>query len=360
MKDKKFIFWTSVVTLLPILLGLFLWNRLPDEMPTHWSGSGGPDGWSTKGFAVYGLPCLMLVFHWVMIGVTFLDKENVAQHEKIMKVILGIFPALSNVMMFLLYNIALGLDVNMTRVMMPLLGVMFLVMGNYLPKCRQNSTIGIKIKWTLYNEENWNKTHRFGGKVFVLAGLGFVALTFAEGAWRFWPLTLMIATAVAPMLYSYLLYKRQVKKGTWFQSEQSKAAEKRLRRLGWVSLIAITLILALVVGVMFFGSIEYTLGDNALTVQASFWQDASVSYGDVDRIEYRETGVDGTREWGYGSARLLLGLFRNEEFGNYTRYTYTNSGACVVLFHGEDVLVLAAENDEATRALYDALTEKVG
>lgn len=360
MKDKKYLFRTSVVTLLPILLGLMLWNRLPAEIPTHWSMGTQPDGWSGKPFAVFGLPCLMLLFHWVMIGATFLDKENVAQHEKIMKVILAIFPVLSNVMMFILYCAALGLEVHMTRVMMPLMGLLFLAMGNYMPKCRQNSTIGIKIKWTLYNEENWNKTHRFGGKIFMLAGLGFVVLTFAEGNWLVWPLVLMTATAALPMVYSYLLYRRQVEKGTWVQSEQSRQRQEKLKNLSRVGTAAVALILALVTWVMFTGSVEYAFGETALTVQASFWQDSEVTYTDIDRVEFRAEGVTGTREWGYGSARLLLGLFRNEEFGNYTRYTYTGDGACVVVYSDEEVLVLGAETDEAARALYEGLLQRIG
>ena len=361
MKDKRFLLRTSALTLLPVLVGLILWNWLPEEIPTHWGLGGGPDGWSSRGFAVFGLPVMMLGFQWIMVGATYLDRENVRQNEKLMKVILMIFPVLSNVMMFLLYSVAMGLDLNMTRVLLPLLGLSFLAIGNYLPKCRQNSTVGIKLKWTLYNEENWNKTHRFGGMVFCLGGLAFVIaglLPMAIGMWLM-PV-LMVVLIAAPTLYSYLLYKKQVEKGTWVQSERSKAVQKRMQRLTWISLAAVALILIVVAALMFTGEVTPTLDDEALTIEASFWQDARVPYADIDAVEYRPEGVDGTREWGYGSAKLLLGLFRNEEFGNYTRYTYTGDGDCIVIRSGENVLVLAAENDEATRTLYEELLEKIG
>lgn len=360
MKNKKFLLWTSVLTLLPILVGLVLWNRLPAEMPTHWSLSGGPNGWSGKGFTVFGLPAVMLALHWLLVGATYLDRRNVGHNEKLMKVILLIFPVLSNMMMTLLYNIVLGLELNITRVMMPLLGLMFIAMGNYLPKCKQNGTLGIKLKWTLYNEENWNKTHRFGGKVFMLVGLGFVLVGFASQTWMMILMVGLIVLAVAaPTVYSWRLYKKQLVKGTWVQSESSKAAEKKLRRVKWISLIAVVLILTLTAVLMFSGKIDVVYASDSFTIEASYWSDLTVSYAEIDSVEYRAEGVEGTREWGWGSARLLLGLFRSEEFGNYTRYTYTGGGACVVIRSTDgDVLVLNGRNDAATQAIYDKLNER--
>lgn len=361
MKDKKFIIWTSALTLLPVLVGLALWNVLPEELPTHWGFSGGPNGWSSKAFTVLGLPCILLLAHLVCIGGVYLDRRNVGHNKKIMKVILMIFPVLSNVMMALLYNVALGLELNMTSIMMPLLGILFIAMGNYLPKCRQNATLGIKVKWTLYSEENWNRTHRFAGKVWVAVGAAFLFLGFVPQSWMAGlMLALILALAASPTLYSWLLYKKQVKDGTWIQSEGSKAFCSQTARLSKFSAVAILLVVGLIAWVLFSGSIDIQVNGDTMFIGASFWSDLHVDLTEVDRVEYRQEGVSGSREWGFGSLQLLLGTFRNEEFGNYTRYTYAGCGECIILWKDGDVLVINGETPESTRVLYDQIRNRIG
>ena len=103
----------------------------------------------------------------------------------------------------LTYAAALGREVRIEMVMPLLMGAIFIIIGNYLPKCGQNYTIGIKIPWTLHSEENWNRTHRFAGPVWVVGGLVMMLSGFL-GENR-----IMIAAALvmvlAPTAYSYLL-----------------------------------------------------------------------------------------------------------------------------------------------------------
>ena len=94
MKNKKYWILTSIVTLLPILLGLLLWNRLPEKLPTHFGIDGAADGWSGKGFAVFGLPLMMLAFHIVILFATRLDKHNRGHNEKVMNLVGLIFPTM--------------------------------------------------------------------------------------------------------------------------------------------------------------------------------------------------------------------------------------------------------------------------
>ncbi|MBQ9997164.1 MAG: hypothetical protein IJP32_12375, partial [Clostridia bacterium] len=90
-----------------------------------------------------------------------------------------------------------------------------------------------------------------------------------------------------------------------------------------------------------------------------YWDDLTVDYAAIDSIEYREDGVDGSRVGGYGSPRLALGNFRNDEFGNYTRYTYTQTTPCVVLTSGENILVLNGRDDAAALEIYEKLSERI-
>ena len=89
-----------------------------------------------------------------------------------------------------------------------LLGLIFIAIGNYLPKCKQNYTIGIKIPWTLASEENWNRTHRFAGWVWVGGGVVMLLSGFLGIFW----LTLVpaIIMAAVPLIYSYILHKKGI------------------------------------------------------------------------------------------------------------------------------------------------------
>jgi uncharacterized membrane protein len=93
---------------------------------------------------------------------------------------------------------------------MPLLvGLMFIIVGNLLPKCRQSYTMGIKLPWTLANEENWNKTHRLGGKTWVIGGIITMATAFIGSFWIL--LGVLIVMVAVPTIYSYCLYRKQTR-----------------------------------------------------------------------------------------------------------------------------------------------------
>ena len=109
---------------------------------------------------------------------TACDSKNKNQSSKDFNMVLWILPIISLLVCCFTYAIALGNDVNIGMMVRVLLGLMFLILGNYMPKCKQNHTIGVKVTWTLRNEENWNKTHRFTGRLWVLGGLILLATMF--------------------------------------------------------------------------------------------------------------------------------------------------------------------------------------
>ena len=205
-KNKTLVIIVSIVTLLPILAGVILWNQLPDPMPTHWNAAGEIDGWSSKPFAVFGTPCIMVAALWACIFASYADPKREAHSDKVYQLVLWIIPVLSVVMHTVVYMIALGYGVRMEVIMPVLIGVIFTIIGNYLPKCKQNYTIGIKIPWTLNNEENWNKTHRFAGFLWVVCGIAIIFTGFFGGFWVFLPITFLMV--LAPIIYSYMLHRR--------------------------------------------------------------------------------------------------------------------------------------------------------
>ena len=147
----------------------------------------------------------MLVFHLVCCFASSLDPKSSNYTDKMMKIVLGICPAVSIVTCSMVYLHALGKDVDMGFVASLLVGIMFIVVGNYLPKCKQSYTMGIKLPWTLNDEENWNKTHRLAGKLWVLGGV--IICATAVLANFFVLMAVILVMCIVPTVYSYRLYK---------------------------------------------------------------------------------------------------------------------------------------------------------
>lgn len=204
--NKKTLIITSIVTVLPILVGMFLWDKLPDRIATHFDMAGTPNGFSSKTFTVYGMPVLLLFFHLLCVLGTFADpkKENIS--EKMFNIVLWTCPVVSWLLAAICYTYALGIEINIAKYTMIGVGILFMVVGNYLPKCKQSYTMGIKLPWTLEDEDNWNRTHRMAGFLWVLGGILVVVTAFLEWEWAFWVIVILI-TAV-PTIYSYLYYRK--------------------------------------------------------------------------------------------------------------------------------------------------------
>lgn len=210
MKNKIKLIITSVAVILPILVGVIVWDSLPEQIATHWGPSGEPDCWSSKPFAVFALPTFLLVIHWLCIAATSLDKKNRNQNQKLMGLTYWLVPVISLAINGMVYAAALGKDIDVMLFLPIFMGVLFLFIGNYLPKCTQSWTVGIKIKWTLEDEENWNATHRLGGKVWVIGAVVILLCVFLPVEISVW---VMIAATLAmllvPIIYSYCLYRKK-------------------------------------------------------------------------------------------------------------------------------------------------------
>ena len=124
-------------------------------------------------------------------------------------------------------------------------------------------------------------------------------------------------------------------------------------------LIFCLLTAVIVVILLFTGNITYEYRDRAFSIKASYWADKEIAYEDITQISYTDKNVDGKRVGGFGSFRLQMGNFKNEEYGKYKRYTYTKCDAAVILSTGEDIFVLSGENQEETQALYRKLADEI-
>lgn len=345
---------SSIIMLLPIFVGLIFWNELPEQMTTHWGAGGNADGWSSRPFAILVLPLFMLAMHWVCIFFTAIDPKNKNQNRKVFGMVLWICPIASIFCNALIYATAFGKEFNADVIGLLLIGIMFVFLGNYLPKCKQNYTIGIKVKWALENEENWNATHRMGGKLWVVGGLLMMACVFLPDAVIPWAMVVLLPVmAVIPIVYSYAYHRKQVNEGTATITPIPKSKTGIFITIALLALVAVILIF---VGFLTFtGNIEVEYGNTSFNIKASFWNDLTVDYDAIDNIEYREHDDPGSRINGLGGARLLAGAFQNNEFGNYTRYSYVDCDACVILTVDGKTLVINGPDEESTKGIYEEL-----
>ena len=205
-KNKKTLIIASIVTVLPILIGLYFWDRLPDTMATHFGMNNQADGFSSKAVAVFGLPLLCLAVLWIGAVVTANDprKQNIS--PKMYALVLWIAPIVSVIGAATLYPVNLGYAVDISYVGGLVMGLLLIVVGNYAPKARQNYTVGIKLPWTLANEENWNRTHRFAGYLWIVCGILMVVLTLFRVLQPGWMIALFAAAALLPFGFSFWLH----------------------------------------------------------------------------------------------------------------------------------------------------------
>lgn len=205
--NKGKIFISSVVILLPVLIGIVLWKRLPNEMVTTFGTNGEPTGWSSKPFAVFGIPIFILICHLICCAATCTDPKNNRISRKVFSLIMWICPIVSIFCTWTTYGYALGMNIHIESSGPILMGILFIVIGNYLPKCRQNYTVGIKLPWTLYDEENWDRTHRLAGRLWMIGGGIFLLLSFVKGDLLAWLIIGVLAVlAIVPVIYSFLYY----------------------------------------------------------------------------------------------------------------------------------------------------------
>lgn len=207
--NLKLLSLTSILTLLPILVGVILWKDLPASLPSHFGLDGQADGFSSKLEVVFLIPLLMLGLHFFAVVVTSLDPKASHVSPKMKTLIYWLVPLISGLVQLSIYGAAFGLIGNSTRIGLMMVGIVFLVVGNYLPKTKQNYTVGIRLPWTLDSEENWNKTHRLAGRLWVLGGLIILVNGFLSWAVFYVFIAVLLVMVLVPIFYSYWISRSQ-------------------------------------------------------------------------------------------------------------------------------------------------------
>ncbi len=211
---------TTTIVVLAMLLaatlaGLLLWNRLPDPMASHWGVNDQVNGYMSKFWGVFLMPLITLAMLVLFLVVPAIDplKANIAQFREIFNLFIMLIVAF----MIYMYGLTLAWNLgythfNMSRAMLPALGLLFIFVGFMLRQAKRNFFIGIRTPWTLSSDTVWNETHRLGAVLFMISvALAFIG-GFLGGMLAFWLMFIpLIGSALFLVVYSYILYQRETK-----------------------------------------------------------------------------------------------------------------------------------------------------
>ncbi len=211
MKQLKRLYLLFIPIAVSLVITLILYSRLPDQIPSHWNISGEIDSYKPRYFVIL-TALLPALFVWLLTVIPSLDpkSENFKQHQKAYNITV-IFVVLF-ILAFHWYAIAaaLGTLLKVEYLIKSTIGILFIIIGNYLPQAKQNYTYGIRTPWTLENEEVWRRTSRFGGRGFVICGFITLITLFLPSTASFWILSISLIILIFGIyLYSYLVYKKE-------------------------------------------------------------------------------------------------------------------------------------------------------
>lgn len=202
----------------PVLVGamalfsLAVYPLLPERIPVHWGLSGDVDGWTAKWPGAFMAPALALGI-WLLLQVLpKVDprRRNYERFQETYWVLVNVIIGFIGLVHVLSLGTALGWPIAVPRVILVLVGLLFVALGNYLPRLRPNWWMGIRTPWTLENDRVWRDTHRLGGKTFVVAGFMMMIAAFLPPALALAAMVgAMLLGAGVPLVYSYVLWRRE-------------------------------------------------------------------------------------------------------------------------------------------------------
>ncbi len=197
-----------------LLASAWAWVQLPDDalVPIHWGPSGQPDDWADKTFGLFFMPAIAAAIAVLFVFIPRFEprRANLERSATAYRAVWIGVVALLGGLHLLAVGVALGAELDLTRIVMTATGGLFVVIGNYLPKVRPNYMMGIRTPWTLASDLSWVKTHRIGGRLFVVEGLAIAALGL--GGVSGTPLIAVLLGGIALMLVVVVVVSYQVYK----------------------------------------------------------------------------------------------------------------------------------------------------
>ena len=213
MSNKTTIVISLVLIAIALAVGIALYGRRPDPMPSHWNAAGEVDDYMPKFWGIFLMPIVTVALVGFFLLIPQIDplKANIAQFRGIFNWFVVAFVAYMLYIYALTLAASLGYPFNMTVMLIPVIGLLFIGVGYMTGRAKRNFFIGIRTPWTLSSDRVWDETHKLGSKLFMFAGIVTIVSAFLgeNGIWLM--MVVLLAAAFVPMIYSYILWRRENK-----------------------------------------------------------------------------------------------------------------------------------------------------
>ena len=200
--DWKILIITSLICLIPIIFGVILYDQLPEQMAVHFGVNNEPNSFAPKEFALFGIPLLMFILQvFCCISSDFMEEKK--QNKKYITIYKWIIPIIEMVVYLTMLAYGAGIELDMRMIVCITLGIVFTLVGNYMPKTELN-----KLQMNYIRADFWKKIKRPAGYFFVIIGLAFIISAFLNSMVSLILLGIIIVAAILITIYSiYLFYK---------------------------------------------------------------------------------------------------------------------------------------------------------
>lgn len=207
MRNKKSVIISLILLLIPILMGLIFYDKLPEMLPTNFDLSGEVRSYESKTKALFIMPLIMIIVQGFLIFMLNKDPRKRFQSEKLYSISLFIIPVMEILISSITIMYSFNNGINIARILSIFIALMYIIMGNFLPKAKRNYTMGIRTPWTLDNDEVWDKTHRLGGYTFVAGGILLLLTSiFLKSDNNIIFFILIFVPTIIPVVYSYIIF----------------------------------------------------------------------------------------------------------------------------------------------------------
>lgn len=201
------------LVILQFMIGIYLYQSMPEKMASHWGFGGQVDGYQSKVWGLFLMPLFSTAVFLLFLVIPKIDplKKNIEKFRKYYDSFIVLFVLFFSYVYFLTLAWNLEMRFNMSQALIPAFGILFYYVGILTENAQRNWSIGIRTPWTLSNEEVWKKTHKLGGKLFKVCGIiAFVDLVFPS--YEIWFILLpVILAGIYAVAYSYFEYNKETK-----------------------------------------------------------------------------------------------------------------------------------------------------
>jgi uncharacterized membrane protein len=204
----------GVFIALTLLVSALVYAQLPERIASHWNARGEVDGYSSRLTGAFLLPLIALGIWALLLVLPRIDprRQNYAKFQSMYDLLVAAVVGFLCVMHLGILAFALGWPIPVDRLIMGCVAVLLIVLGNLLPRARPNWFVGLRTPWTLSSDRVWERTHRVGGYVFLLAGLAMLATVIAAPSFSM-PVIMAAAIGITVFVFGYSYWAWRQERG---------------------------------------------------------------------------------------------------------------------------------------------------